>query len=87
MANVEILIIHLNGAEVIKNCLNSIFDDNPRAKVRLLFNQTTDNSIELVKDLFPKVTIHSSRRRMGFAESSNFLAKKSKAGYIIFLNI
>ncbi len=86
MVSVEILIIHLNGSEVIKNCLKSIFEDNSRAKVRLLFNQTTDDSVELVKNKFPQVIFHLSKKRMGFAEASNFLAKKSKAKHIIFLN-
>ena len=86
MDSVEILIIHLNGEEIIVNCLESIFKDNLKSKVRVLFNKTEDNSIKLVKNKFPKVKYYVSEKRIGFAEASNFLAKKSKSRYIIFLN-
>lgn len=86
MEEPEILIIHLNGEKVIDNCLNSIYKDDKNAKVSLLFNQTRDNSIEIVKKKYPKTKIHLTNKRMGFAEASNYLVKKSKSKYVIFLN-
>jgi GT2 family glycosyltransferase len=86
MKDVEVLIIHLNGGEVILNCLRSIFKDDKNANVRLLFNKTTDNSIHLVKNQFKQVKIHFSKERIGFAKASNILAKKSKSKYVLFLN-
>jgi len=83
--DLEILIIHLNGKEVLRNCLKSIFKDNSKAKVRLLFNNTTDDSLKVLNE-FPKVEHHISNERLGFAQASNVLAKKSKAKYVIFLN-
>ncbi len=86
MEELEILIIHLNGEKVIDNCLNSIYKDDKRANVSLLFNQTTDNSIEFVKKKYPDAKIHITDKRMGFAEASNYLVKNSKSKYTIFLN-
>ncbi|MBM3231753.1 glycosyltransferase family 2 protein [Candidatus Pacearchaeota archaeon] len=86
MEEPEILIIHLNGEKVIDNCLNSIYEDDKKAKISLLFNQTTDNSINIVKMKYPSVKIYLTDRRMGFAEASNYLVKRSKSKYIIFLN-
>lgn len=86
MKDTEILIIHLNGEKVILDCLRSIFNDDNNANVRLLFNQTTDNSAEIVKKEFRNVKIHISKERVGFAEASNMLVKESKSKYIIFLN-
>ncbi len=86
MKEVDILIVHLNGADVIKNCLQSIFDDDPSARVKLLFNATTDESPEFVRKKFPKVMSYHTKERWGFAQASNFLVKKSKNKYVIFLN-
>ncbi len=86
MEKPEILIIHLNGEQVIDNCLDSIYKDDKKARVSLLFNQTTDNSIEIVKHKYPSVKFYVTPKRMGFAEASNYLVKKSNSKYIIFLN-
>lgn len=86
MEEPEILIIHLNGEKVIDNCLNSIYKDDKKAKVILLFNQTTDNSINIVKRKYPSVKTYLTDKRMGFAEASNYLVKKSKSKYVILLN-
>jgi len=86
MKKIEILIIHLNGEEIIIGCLKSIFNDYKNANVRILFNKTEDKSIELVRKEFKRVKIHVSDKRIGFAEASNFLVKKSNSKYVIFLN-
>ncbi|MEK6908509.1 MAG: glycosyltransferase family 2 protein [Nanoarchaeota archaeon] len=86
MDSIDILIIHLNGEEVIANCLKSIFKDDKKAKIKILFNQTTDNSVKLVKKNWPNVEIYESKERLGFAESCNYLIKKSTSKYAIFLN-
>ncbi|MDO8563646.1 MAG: glycosyltransferase family 2 protein [Nanoarchaeota archaeon] len=86
MEKVDILIIHLNGEKVIEECLTSIFSDNKTASVHILFNNTKDNSINLVKNKFPKVKLHYTKKTIGFAEASNLLAKKATSKYIVFLN-
>lgn len=86
MAKTDILIIHLNGEDVIKGCLKSIYKNTKEMDVYLLFNNTTDKSREIVEKQFPKVKIFSTNRTLGFAEASNFLAKKSKSENIVFLN-
>ncbi len=82
----EILIIHLNGKEVLDNCIKSIYEDNRNAKVRVLFNNTTDGSDSFIIKKYASIIHHSSSKTLGFAEASNFLAKKAKSRNIIFLN-
>jgi len=81
----EILIVHLNGSEVINNCLKSIYADDKNVNVHILLNNTTDESENVIKK-FPNIKISKTKKLLGFAEASNFLAKKSKAKYIVFLN-
>ncbi|MEK6910296.1 MAG: glycosyltransferase family 2 protein [Nanoarchaeota archaeon] len=86
MEKVDILIIHLNGEKIIDECLSSIYKDNQDASIHILFNNTKDNSINLVKKNFPKVKLHYTKKTIGFAEASNLLAKKATSKYIVFLN-
>ncbi|MEK6889671.1 MAG: glycosyltransferase family 2 protein [Nanoarchaeota archaeon] len=86
MEKVDILIIHLNGEKIIDECLSSIYKDNQDASIHILFNNTKDNSINLVKNKFPKVTSYFTKKTIGFAEASNLLAKKATSNYIVFLN-
>lgn len=86
MEKVNILIIHINGEDVIKNCLSSIYKDNKNASVLLYLTGTSDNSEDIVRKNFPKVKIFKNKSIRGFAEASNFLIKKSNAKYAVFLN-
>ncbi len=86
MEKVDILIIHLNGEKIIDECLSSIYSNNKDASIHVLFNNTQDNSINLVNSKFPKVKKHFTKKTIGFAEASNILAKKASSRYIVFLN-
>ncbi|MBI2629028.1 glycosyltransferase family 2 protein [Candidatus Pacearchaeota archaeon] len=90
---IDILIIHLNGEKVIYNCLNSIYKNtrsinkkNSEIKVRILLNNSSDKSEEIIKEKFPDIEIYRTEKTIGFAEACNFLASKSNADYIVFLN-
>lgn len=82
----DILIVHINGEKVIKNCLKSIFKNTKNMQVYLMFNGTTDKSRDIVKKEFPKVKTIESKKLIGFAEASNILAKKATSKYLLFLN-
>ncbi len=82
----DILIVHINGIAVLEHCLSSIYKNTNNPPVYLLFNATSDNSPALVKRKFPKVKAFFSKKRLGFASASNFLAKKAKSENIVFLN-
>jgi GT2 family glycosyltransferase len=86
MEKTDILIIHLNGEKIIDECLSSIYSDNKDASVHILFNNTKDTSKELVRKKFPRVRSYQTEKTLGFAEASNFLAKKASSKYIVFLN-
>lgn len=85
--NVDILIVHLNGEKIIRNCLNSIYKNTrDNFSVYVLLNNSSDNSNKMISKEFPKVRILSTSRTIGFAEACNILAKASKSELITFLN-
>ena len=54
--------------------------------MHILFNNTQDNSVNIVSKKFSKVKKHFTKKTIGFAEASNLLAKKASSKYIVFLN-
>ncbi|MEK6890813.1 MAG: glycosyltransferase family 2 protein [Nanoarchaeota archaeon] len=86
MTKTDILIVHLNGEEIIKNCLESIKKYTTDFNVYILLNGTTDKSEEVIKKIYPKSIVFKKDKIIGFAEASNFLAKKAKSEFILFLN-
>ncbi len=83
----SILIVHVNGEDILKECLSSVFKNSPKStRVFVLFNSTSDGSREMVKKNFPRVHFFSSEELLGFAEASNFLARKTSSPYLVFLN-
>ena len=86
---VDILIIHLNGENIIRKCLNSIYKNTPKKinfNIKLLLNNSKDNSEEIIRKEFTKVEIIKTNKTIGFAQASNILAMKSTGKYILFLN-
>ncbi|MBS3091788.1 glycosyltransferase family 2 protein [Candidatus Pacearchaeota archaeon] len=86
MAKADILIVHLNGEDIIKQCLGSIKKNTKDADIYLLLNNSQDKSENIVRKKFPKVKIYKTDKTIGFAESCNILAKEAKSRYLIFLN-
>lgn len=84
--DVDIAIIHLNGERVIENCLSSIFANDRNARVNVLFNNTSDNSIMITKNKFPLVKRYISNKTLGFAAACNFLVRKASTKYVVLLN-
>jgi len=86
VSKASILIIHRNGEKIIRECLESIRKNTKNVKIFILLNKTEDKSEEIIKKEFPEVIIYKSSKLIGFAKASNFLAKKAKTKYIVFLN-
>jgi len=87
MPNCSIIIPHYNGEDILYRCLSSIYrhtdSDN---EVIVVDNNSSDNSIQMVKKDFPKTKIILNNKNIGYAGACNVGAKKSKNEYLIFLN-
>ena len=84
---VSIIIVNYNGKNHLEKCLESIMRiDYNNYEIILVDNNSTDKSIELVKNTYPNVMIIKLDKNYGFAEPNNIGAKNAKGDFLFFLN-
>lgn len=85
---VALSIVEFNTKDLLKNCLESILNKKWQNdfQVFVVDNASKDNSVEMVKEKFPKVTVIANVENLGFGKAHNLIFKKIKADYFIILN-
>lgn len=87
---VFIIILNYNGKNIIKQCLNSIFQmDYPKFEVVIVDNNSDDGSLELAKRFFPKAHFIKNEKNIGFAAGNNVgirFALEKMADYVFLFN-
>lgn len=84
---VSIVIVNWNGKRFLEKCLGSIHSqDFSSYEIIFVDNGSTDCSIELVKDRFPKTAIVKNNENLGFAKANNQGINAAKGKYILTLN-
>jgi len=84
---VSIIIVNYNGKNHLEDCLASLEKiDYKNYEIILVDNNSTDKSVEYVKNTYPSITIIKLNRNYGFAEPNNIGAKNAKGDYLLFLN-
>ena len=84
---VSIIIVNYNGKKFLENCLKSLIQTNYKNyEIIVVDNNSTDGSIDLVKNNFPKIQLLVLNKNFGFAIPNNMGAKIAKGKYLVFLN-
>jgi len=84
---VSVIIVNYNGKTYLEKCLESLMKINyNNYEIILVDNNSTDTSIEFVKNTYPSITIIKLNDNYGFAEPNNIGAKNAKGDYLLFLN-
>jgi len=88
MKCLSIIIVNWNGCDIIKNCLESIFENikNLDYEVIVVDNNSADSSPRMIKDKFPSVNLIELDKNYGFAKANNIGISKSSGKYIVLLN-
>jgi N-acetylglucosaminyl-diphospho-decaprenol L-rhamnosyltransferase len=73
MWDLAIIIVNYNTRELLRACLNSIFESEGRLSFRVVVvdNASTDGSSRMVESDFPQVELISSQVNGGFAYANN----------------
>ena len=85
-SRVAVVILNYNGAEMLKRFLPTVVAYSPGADIIVADNASTDVSLQLLKDCFPKIRVISLERNYGFAEGYNRALKLVDSDYYMLLN-
>lgn len=83
---VSIVIPNWNGEEKLKKNLPKIMGVKNVEEIIVVDDASTDNSVELVRSLFPKVKLITKTKNEGFSSTVNLGVEKSSGELIFLLN-
>ncbi|MEC8835775.1 MAG: glycosyltransferase family 2 protein, partial [Bacteroidota bacterium] len=87
MIDVSIIIVNYNVKQFLLQALDSVYkSQGVRSEVFVVDNNSTDQSMESVKELFPSVQRIENKTNLGFGRANNQALAKAKGKYILFLN-
>lgn len=84
---VSISIVNWNTKDLLRKCLNSIYENSFRDfEVFVVDNNSSDGSVQMVKEQFPQVNLLANTENLGFAKANNQAIRQSRGKYILILN-
>jgi hypothetical protein len=85
---ISIAILNYNGENYLKKFLPSIikYSDKKLSSIYVIDNDSSDDSILLIKQKFPSVNIILNKKNYGYAKGYNLGLKKIKSDYIVLIN-
>ncbi len=84
MEKVTIIVLNCNASQYLEKCFSSIFDlDYPDFEVIMVDDNSSDDSVELVRDKFPRVAIINNDRNLGAPVSFNKAVAASQAPLLL----
>ena len=88
MDKIAVVILNWNGEKLLKDFLPSVvtFSNLPNTSVYVADNDSSDNSVDFVKNNFPSVKLVINNKNYGFAEGYNQALKNIKAEYYAIIN-
>jgi len=83
---IAVVILNWNGVHFLEKFLPNVLHHSSIAEVIVADNQSTDNSINYLKQHFPNVKIIINSSNEGFAKGYNLALEHVKADYYVLLN-
>lgn len=85
---IAVVILNWNGAKLLQQFLPSVIlhSQSNSCEIIVADNGSTDNSLSLLKEQFPQVTILDLKENYGFARGYNEALKHMDADYYVILN-
>jgi len=86
--DLSIIIVNWNTRELLKACLNSIFETarDLKFEVTVIDNASDDRSFEMIEKEFSRVKLIKNNENIGFAKANNQGITASVGEHILFLN-
>lgn len=87
--DLSIIIINWNTRDLLRDCLNSVLEgapDHRSFEIIVVDNASTDGSQDMVRNLFPQVTMVMNERNRGFAAANNQAIEIASGSNVLLLN-
>lgn len=84
----SICIANYNGAEILADCLASVFNQNINGEIEVIVHDdaSTDNSVSMLRKHYPQVELLVSAKNVGFCVGNNRMVSHARGEYILLLN-
>ena len=84
----SVIIVNYNVRYFLEQCLKSVTKaiENIDAEVFVVDNNSSDNSMQMVKEKFPNVKCIENKENVGFSKANNQAILQSKGKYVLLLN-
>ncbi len=85
---VTVVIVNWNTRDYLKRCLDSVFSKNHVIPfdVIVVDNNSSDGSVEMVRNEFSQVTLIENQENLGFSRANNQAMRLSRSRYYLLLN-
>lgn len=86
--DISIIIVSFNTRELLIKCLKSVKEavKNLKQTVFVVDNNSSDKTVEAVRELFPWVKLIANTKNLGFAKANNQALRKANSKYVLILN-
>lgn len=86
MTDTAVVILNFNGRSLLQQFLPSVLQYSKEARVVVVDNGSTDDSVQWLTDNFPDVENIRIEKNLGFCGGYNFALKQIQATYYVLLN-
>jgi GT2 family glycosyltransferase len=85
---VSIIIVNYNTQKPLEECLESIYRHTTEIDFEVVVcdNASIDDSVSMIKNKFPGVTLIESEKNLGFGAGNNLGRAKTSGEFVLFLN-
>ncbi|MBK9174858.1 MAG: glycosyltransferase [Flavobacteriales bacterium] len=84
----SVIVVNYNVRAYLEQCLRTVFTalEGIEGDVFVVDNQSTDGSLEMVREKFPLVKLIANAENVGFSRANNQAIRASDAEYVVLLN-
>ena len=84
----SVVIVNYNVRLLLEECVKSVEKalDGIEGDIFVIDNNSSDGSVEYIRERFPKVHIIANKENLGFARANNQAIRMTDAEYILLLN-
>ncbi len=80
-------ILTFNSAKIIAECLSNFSEDAfDKYEIFVIDNASKDNTLQIVKENFPKVQIIANKQNIGFGRANNIVLRNATTEFSLILN-